>query len=281
MQTEHNKEHYVLGHTARELDRLGLQGLIYEGITRRTLLSGGLRPGMRVLDIGCGSGDVARLAGEIVGETGSVLGLDLDEQAIASANLRASRWQELNLSFQVGEASAAANIGQFDALIGRFVLMHQPNPAAVLAQAVRAVRPGGLVIFVESHMAALLNGQHSTPFSPVYDEVVRWKCAVVDAVADIEAGYRLRQTFVAAGLPAPQMRVEAMVEGGVDSLLYRYMAESIRSMLPMAAAHQIAGFDEATVDTLADRLRDDVVASGGVLVCWPAVGAWCQRPDNR
>ena len=281
MQTEHNKEHYVLGHTARELDRLDLQGLIYEGVTRRTLLSGGLRPGMRVLDIGCGSGDVARLAGEIVGETGSVLGLDLDEQAIASAKVRAQQWPSLNLTFQVGEASAAANKGQFDALIGRFVLMHQPNPAQVLAQAVCAVRPGGLVIFVESHMAALLNGQHSIPFSPLYDEVVRWKCAVVAAVADIEAGYRLRQTFVAAGLPAPQMHAEAVVEGGADSLLYRYMAESIRSMLPMAAAHQIAGFDEASVDTLEARLREDVVASGGVVLCWPAVGAWCQLPDSQ
>lgn len=278
MQTEHNKEQYVLGHTARELDRLDLQGLIYEGITRRTLLGGGLRLGMRVLDIGCGSGDVVRLAAEIVGETGSVLGLDLDEQAIASATARSAQWPGLNVSFRVGEASAAANVGQFDALIGRFVLMHQPNPAAVLAQAVRAVRPGGLVIFVESHMAALLNGRHSTPFSPLYDEVIRWKCAVVDTVADIEAGYRLRQTFVAAGLPAPHLHAEAAVEGGADSLIYRYMAESVRSLLPMAAAHQIAGFDEARVETLEARLRADVVASGGVVVCWPAVGAWCQLP---
>jgi ubiquinone/menaquinone biosynthesis C-methylase UbiE len=279
MLAEHNKEQYVLGHSARELDRLDLQGLIYEGITRRTLLAGGLQPGMRVLDIGCGSGDVARLAAEIVGETGAVLGLDLDEQAIASATIRANRWPELNVTFQVGEASAAANIGQFDALVGRFVLMHQPDPATVLAQAVRAVRPGGGVIFVESHMAALLNGRHSTPFSPLYDEIIQWKCAVVATVADIEAGYRLRQTFVAAGLPAPHMRAEAVVEGGRDSLIYRYMAETIRSMLPMAAAHQIDGFDEAKVDTLEARLRAEVVASGGVIVCWPAVGAWCQLPN--
>ena len=278
MAAEHNKAHYVLGHTPRELDRLDLQGLIYEGVTRRILLDGGMRPGMRVLDMGCGSGDVARLAGEIVGPTGSVLGLDLDEQAVASATARAAHWPGLNLSFQCGEASTAVNNGQFDALIGRFVLMHQPDPAIVLAQAVRAVRPGGLVIFVESHMAALLNGRHSTPFSPVYDEVVRWKCAVVATVADIEAGYRLRQTFVAAGLPAPQMRVEAVVEGGSDSVLYRYMAESIRSMLPMAAVHQIPGFDGASVNTLEARLREDVVARNGVIVCWPAVGAWCQKP---
>lgn len=280
MLAEHNKEQYVLGHTARELNRLELQGVLYEGITRRTLLAGGLQPGMRVLDIGCGSGDVARLAAEIVGKTGSVLGLDLDEQAIASANTRASQWPGLHLSFRVGEASTAANIGQFDALIGRFVLMHQPDPASVLAQAVRAVRPGGVVIFIESHMAALLNGRHSTPFSPLYDEIIRWKCAVVATVADIEAGYRLRQTFVAAGLPAPQMHAEAVVEGGADSWIYRYMAETIRSLLPMAATHQIGGFDEAALATLEARLRADVVASGGVVVCWPAVGAWCQRPES-
>ena len=69
---------YVLGHSARELDRLDLQGVLYRDITRRALLDGGLQSGMRVLDIGCGSGDVARIAAQIVGPCGSVLGVDRD-----------------------------------------------------------------------------------------------------------------------------------------------------------------------------------------------------------
>ncbi|MEM7111443.1 MAG: methyltransferase domain-containing protein [Chloroflexota bacterium] len=269
---------YVLGHTTRELDRLDLQGIIYKPLTRRALLDGGLQAGMRVLDVGCGSGDVSRLAGEIVGEAGSVLGVDLDEGSVQSARERTSLPQ---VSFQVSEASAVAEEGAFDALIGRFILMHQPDPAAFLAQAAQAVRPGGRVIFVESHMAAILDGEHSFPYSALYDKVIRWKCDVVAAAgADIRAGLALHSIFQAADLPAPQTHMETAVSGGANSVLYRYMADSIRSMLPMAAKYGITGFDEATVKSLEGQLRDELVASGGVFVCWPAVAAWCQLPED-
>lgn len=270
---------YVLGHTTRELDRLDLQGVIYEPITRRALIDGGLQAGMRVLDVGCGSGDVSRLAGEIVGETGFVLGVDLDAGSVQSARERTSLPQ---VAFQVGEASAVAEEGTFDALIGRFILMHQPDPAAFLAQAAKAVRPGGRVIFVESHMAAILDGEHSFPHSALYAKVIRWKCDVVAAAgADIRAGLALRPTFQAAGLPAPQTHMETVVAGGNETMLYRYMAESIRSMLPMAAAHGIDDFDEASVNKLAAQLRDEIMANDGVVACWPAVAAWCQLPEAQ
>jgi hypothetical protein len=47
-------------------------------------------------------------------------------------------------------------------------------------------------------------------------------------------------------------------------------------MLPQAVKFGIDGLDEASVDTLEDRLRDEVVAGGGVLVGWPVVSAWCR-----
>ena len=82
---------------------------------------------------------------------------------------------------------------------------------------------------------------------------------------------------ISAKLPAPEMRMEAPVEGGPDSLIYRYMAESVRSMLPMADSHEITGFSAEKVATLEAQLRDEVVSSGGVLVCWPVVSAWCRK----
>ncbi len=130
-------------------------------------------------------------------------------------------------------------------------------------------------------MAALLGAAHSFPRSPLYDRVVRWKCAAVGAAgADLEAGLRLRRTFLDAGLPEPSMRLEAPVEGGATSALYAYMAESMRSMLPVARSHGIEGFDEPTLDRLADDLREELMASEGVLVGWPTVAAWCRKPGH-
>jgi len=268
---------YVLDRTERELERLDLQGIIYRDATRRALTGAQVTKGMRVLDVGCGSGDVTRLAAGLVGATGSVLGIDINAESIASARARAAQLGITNVAFEVGEAASFAQPHAFDALVARFFLMHQPSPAETLAKAARAVRPGGVVMMMESHMAGLLNAQHSYPNSTLYDEVVRWKCRVVAAAgADIESGLGLYRNLRAANLPAPEMRMEAPVEGGPDSLIYRYMSESVRSMLSMADAHGISGFSAAKAARLESELRDCVTASGGVLVCWPVVSAWCR-----
>jgi SAM-dependent methyltransferase len=235
---------------------------------------------MRVLDIGCGSGDVTRLAGELVGSAGSVLGIDTDADSVGFATERAAQLGTANVAFEVGDAASYAQPEMFDALVGRFVLMHQPSPVETLAAAARAVRPGGIVMFLESHMTALLDAPHSFPHSPLYDEVVRWKCRVVAVGADVEAGLGLYRTFHLAGLPPPEMHMEAPVAGGPDSPIYRYMAESIRSMLSLAESHAIGGFDPDGVATLEARLRDEVVSNDGVLVCWPVVSAWCRKASR-
>ena len=49
----------------------------------------GIRPGMRVLDLGCGAGDVTFVAADLVGPDGSVVGVDRSPQALARAQLRA------------------------------------------------------------------------------------------------------------------------------------------------------------------------------------------------
>jgi ubiquinone/menaquinone biosynthesis C-methylase UbiE len=265
---------YVLGHTSRELDRLDLQGALYRDVTRRAMQDGGIGEGMRVLDLGCGSGDVSFLAADLVGPTGTVLGIDRERGTIEAARERARNRGAINVTFQAANVGDVLEAGGFDGLVGRFILMHQPDPAAALAGAARNVRSGGIVVMVESSMASIRTC-HSFPHSPVYDSIVQWKCDVVrGSGADLEAGLRLRSTFVGAGLPEPVTRFDAVVEGGPDSLLYSYLAESVRSMLPQASALGTGGFDEGSVDALAGRLRDEVLRLGGVLVNWPVVAAW-------
>lgn len=284
---------YVCGHTPREHERLDIQGALYADITRRAMVEAGVEPGMRVLDLGCGTGSVSFLAAEIVGTEGSVAGIDRDPAVLEAARRRADVLGTRNVTFHeaaIGPdgdndpdggdtGSAALTPGSFDVLVGRFVLMHQPDPAATLARATRLVAPGGAVVFVESVMAALLEGFNAEPPCPVYERVVRWTCSVVGAAgADLRAGLHLRDTFTAAGLPAPSTRLEAPVEGGEDSLLYRYCAENVRSMLPLAERMGIAGFSADTADTLEGKLRTASVEGGHTLVAWPVVAALASLP---
>ncbi|MGW5425482.1 methyltransferase domain-containing protein, partial [Streptomyces sp. NPDC003943] len=77
---------YLLGHSPTETDRLVLQARLYDPITEQALRTAGLRPGMRVLDVGCGAGDVTFLAARIVGPTGSVTGVDAAPRALDVAD---------------------------------------------------------------------------------------------------------------------------------------------------------------------------------------------------
>jgi len=80
---------YLLGHSDQELVRLEVQARLLEPITRRFLLDAGVLPGMRVLDVGCGLGDVTFLCAALVGDAGQVIGVDRASSAIVAARERA------------------------------------------------------------------------------------------------------------------------------------------------------------------------------------------------
>ena len=272
--------HYLLGHAERELRRLDLQGALYRDITERAFRAAGLTPGMAVLDVGCGTGDVALTAADIVGPRGSVLGVDRGADAIETARGKARSAGLERIAFEQAELERFERPGAFDALVGRFVLMHQPDPAAVLRHLARSVRPGGPVVLIESWMEVLCSGAHSDPHSPLYDRIVRWKCAVVGgAGADLRAGGRLRTVFARSGLPDPTTRLEALVAGGPTSPYYEYVEESVRSMLPEARRLGLGGFDESSARGLAARLREEVLATDGSLLAWPVVTAWSRTAE--
>jgi len=89
-------------------------------------------------------------------------------------------------------------------------------------------------------------------------------------------GLRLRRTFLDAGLPSPELRLEARIEGGPDASIYRYITESVRSMLPLAKCFGTTTLAAKDVDHLESQLREEVMATGGVLASPLVVGAWCR-----
>jgi ubiquinone/menaquinone biosynthesis C-methylase UbiE len=80
---------YILGHSPDEVRRLMLQADVLRPITERLLKEAGLKPDMRVLDLGCGAGDVAMLAADLVGPKGCVVGIDRSAEALDLARNRA------------------------------------------------------------------------------------------------------------------------------------------------------------------------------------------------
>ncbi len=89
-------------------------------------------------------------------------------------------------------------------------------------------------------------------------------------------GPKLIRSFVAAGLPTPSVRIDTPVSGGRDWPGYEFLAATMLSLLPMLVA--LGGVDEreVDVDTLADRLRDEIVANDSVQPLVSVYGAWAR-----
>src|SRR5260370_15611567 len=104
---------------------------------------------MRVVDLGSGAGDVCMLLAEMVGLGGTVIGLDLDKDAILHARARAAAAGLANITFVHSDFAHYVPDAPPDAIVGRLVLMYQADPAAALAKLTTYLRPGGVVAFIE------------------------------------------------------------------------------------------------------------------------------------
>jgi SAM-dependent methyltransferase len=104
-QTLAEQPRYILGHDRDELDRLIDQARFFGDLTEEVLRRAGVEPGMRVLDVGCGTGDVSFLAARLVGPTGAVLGVDRSAEAVEVAQGRARDAGLGNVSFVVQDLS--------------------------------------------------------------------------------------------------------------------------------------------------------------------------------
>jgi ubiquinone/menaquinone biosynthesis C-methylase UbiE len=273
---EGTADSYALGYSTGELNRLKLQGAFIRDLTEDVMRRAGIDRGMRVLDLGCGVGDVSLLAGEIVGPTGAVLGLDRSAEAIATAEKRAvEAGQCYWVQFAATELDDFVAEETFDAIVGRLILMYLPDPAAALRRFASHLRPDGVMAFQEMAMSAT----KSIPEGPLYAKCRRW---LLDAFEiggfEVEMGPRLFSTFLAAGLPSPKMIAAARVEGGPDAFAYDYLAETLRSLLPLMERLGITTAEELDVDTLAERLRSEAVANSACVMLPPLVGAWTRIP---
>jgi ubiquinone/menaquinone biosynthesis C-methylase UbiE len=76
---------YVLGHTDREQYRLIRQARVLAPAREHFLRDAGIVSGMRVLDIGCGMGDVTMVVAQLVGPQGKVVSIDLDQASVSTA----------------------------------------------------------------------------------------------------------------------------------------------------------------------------------------------------
>ncbi len=115
-------------------------------LNHRLVADARLHAGMKVLDLGSGTGYPALLGGQTVGATGSVVGMDLAEHMLAAATRKATRLGLTNVSFRTGDVTSLPfESDSFDAVTSRFCLMFLPEIPKAASEIARVLKPGGWV----------------------------------------------------------------------------------------------------------------------------------------
>lgn len=274
--TERDDAAYAMGRTEAEAKRLIQQAEGIREFTRRFFLAAGIAPGMRVLDVGTGAGDGALLAAEIVGPTGAVVGIDTNAAILDTARERARAGGHEHVTFLPGDFRTAVLDGEFDAVIGRYVLMYLGDPAAALRAVLGHVRRGGVAAFQEYEFS---QGSVAYPPCAVFDQGRDWMLRALSvAGVDLSIGFHLPPTFLAAGLPDPQVSVNTIALSDPRSEAYDELANILRSLLPVVVAHGIATVEEVGVDTFAERYRVDALRNQTVVYRTPTISVWARKP---
>ncbi len=264
---------YALGHSDRELERLSAQARMIGPITKHFFREAGIREGMRVLDVGSGAGDVAFLAAELVGEGGEVVGTDRVDRAIVAATERAKAGGFHNVTFREGDPAEMAFNRAFDAVVGRYVLLFQADPAVMVRGLSKRLRPGGVIVFHEPQW----DWAKSIPPASTYDRCCQWINDAFRLVGtpDLNFAARLCHAFVGAGLPTPSMRMQTYIGGGKGCAEWlQAVADLVIGLLPSLERQGVTTAADVGEATLVERMRREVESNGSVIIGRSEFAIW-------
>jgi trans-aconitate methyltransferase len=231
---------------------------------------------MRVLDIGCGMGDVTILVAQLVGPQGKVMSIDMDQASISIAQSRATAAGLVNTMFRQADVSAFTDFEPFDAVVGRLVLEFLPDPAAIIKRLCGLLRSGGIMAFQEPSWKIWLSYTSHLPLRMAVTTILR--DVFVAGGANTEMELPLYQGFMAANLTSLQMRVALPIG---DSPEFRSLLHDLLlTVWARAEALKLLLDRLGDPTTLASRLNDELDAHKSFASFVGLVGAFARKCEG-
>jgi SAM-dependent methyltransferase len=211
---------------------------------------------------------VALLVAELVGPGGNVLGIDRSVDALSMARARAEARGLANVTFDEEDVHGYEH-GDFDAVVGRLVLLYTPDPAAVVRHHATRLRRGGVVLAMEYDMLAA----RAIPTCPTAETAIRWiNETFARAGLDPTLGPKLASVLREAGLDHPTtVGIQPYLDPSPGAGM---VAAIVRTLVPAMERTGVATSSEVDIETLATRLAAELTGAGAVLAPPTLVGAW-------
>lgn len=220
-----------------------------------------LRPGMRVLDVGCGPGSITCDLAERVAP-GTVVGIDRSEDALTEARRTAAARGVAGASFDVGDVyHLDFDDDSFDVVHAHQVLQHLVHPVAALREMRRVCRPGGIVAARDADYAAFT----WAPADPALDLWLRtYRQAARANGAEPDAGRHLLGWANAAGF----------TEVAAGASTWCYATPDDRGWWGSTSAERV------TRSALAEQFREQGLADDDLYAIAEAWHRWAEHPDG-
>ena len=171
-----------------------------------------LRPGMSVLDVGCGTGAITRGIADAVASGGRVVGVDVNQVLIERA--RQAARQRPGISFEVADLFDLPYRDEFDVVTAARVLQWLADPLGAVRALGRAARPGGLVLVLDyDHERGIWDPAPPESMRAFYAAFLRWRA---EAGMDNALAGHLPALLTAAGLEGVASTVQDEVSRRAD-----------------------------------------------------------------
>lgn len=187
---------YILNTNENARNRLGLQHELYVKSSTQLLDEAGIKPGMKGLEIGCGSGAMTIELARMVGDTGRILSIDLSSEQIEATKAFTQNYH--NIDFKVWDVNHLSDLNeQFDFIYCRMVLHHLVNAQDAVLQMKKCLKPNGLVICEEP---SIFDSTFCAPESAAYEQFTQLaRGCFLSNQRDIGIAHRLELDFSACG----------------------------------------------------------------------------------
>jgi ubiquinone/menaquinone biosynthesis C-methylase UbiE len=218
-----------------------------------------LRPGMQLLDAGCGPGSISVDLAEIVAP-GHVVGIDIQSSLVAQARARAATRGVATARFEVADLyRLPCPEASFDAVFANGVLMHLREPVRALAELRRVLRPGGIAGVRDPDFATSLY----VPMTPLLEQWLALRMRVRQHNGgDPFLSRHYRRLLLEAGFARAEASA-SVDSAGTQGEIHRHAAflkAQLQGIVRTAVAQ--GWMDQPAVDATAGE-----------------IDAWAQRPD--